>query len=113
MIRALKSSLGFGLLIAMLVTACGTAPTASIEVTESTASIEPTASKALIKSAWKNSTHEGHPRKVMVIGVAKDPANRKFFEDEFVRQLKARDTDAIASYTVLPEAKLNDPVVIA
>jgi len=49
----------------------------------------------------------------MVIGVAKDPANRKFFEDEFVRQLKARDTDAIASYTVLPEAKLNDPVVIA
>ena len=104
MIRALKSSLGFGLLIAMLVTACGTAPTASIE---------PTASKALIKSAWKNSTHEGHPRKVMVIGVAKDPANRKFFEDEFVRQLKARDTDAIASYTVLPEAKLNDPVVIA
>lgn len=107
MIRTLKSSLGFGLLIAMLVTACATVPTSSIESTTSTAS------NAQIKSAWKNSTHEGHPRKVMVIGVAKDLANRRVFEDEFVRQLKARDTDAIASYTVLPDAKLNDPVVIA
>lgn len=107
MIRTLKSSLGFGFLIAIFLTACATAPT------ESTDSTDSTSSTAQIKSAWKNSTHEGHPRKVMVIGVAKDPANRKIFEDQFVRQLKARNADAIASYTVLPDTKLNDPVVIA
>lgn len=104
MVRTLKSSLGFGFLIALFLTACATAPAAQTETTASTAQI---------KSAWKNSTHEGHPRKVMVIGVAKDMASRKVFEDEFVRQLKARDTDAIASYTMLPDAKLNDTVVIA
>lgn len=49
----------------------------------------------------------------MVLGIAKDPANRKFFEDEFVRELKARGVDAIASYALLPETKQKDTVAIA
>jgi hypothetical protein len=49
----------------------------------------------------------------MVIGVAKKPVNKRIFEDEFVRQLKARGTDAVASYTVMPDEKQGDHAVIA
>lgn len=104
MIQTLKSSLGFGLLLAIFLTACATSPTGEMAAS---------AQSAQIKSAWKNSTHEGHPQKIMVLGVAKDQANRKVFEDAFVRELKARGADAIPSYTVLPDGKQNDPVVIA
>ena len=55
----------------------------------------------------------GLPRKIIVIGVVKRPVNRRIFEDEFVRQLKARGTNAIASYTVLPDDKKGDHAVIA
>ena len=44
----------------------------------------------------------------MVIGLAKNPLNRRLFEDEFVLQLKARGTEAIASYTVLPDKQQDD-----
>jgi hypothetical protein len=49
----------------------------------------------------------------MVIGVAKKPVNKRIFEDEFVRQLKARGTDAVAGYTVMPDEKQVDHAVIA
>lgn len=95
MMRSLKGTLGLGLMIAMFVTACASAPPAQL------------------KSAWKNGTHEKLAHKIMVIGVAKDAANRKAFEDSFVRELNSRGADAIASYTALPEGKQNDPVTIA
>jgi len=60
-----------------------------------------------LTSVWKDSSHVGHPVKVMVIGVAKNPLNRRLFEDEFVLQLKSHGADAIASYTVLTD-KLQD-----
>jgi len=37
-----------------------------------------------------------------VIGVSKKPVIRNLFEDECVRELRARGTDAVASYTFLP-----------
>ena len=83
---------GLGLLLAMFVTACATTEVTSI---------------------WKDPSYQGRPGKVMVIGVSKNPVNRRIFEDEFVQQLKARGADAIASYTVLPDAKQNDQEVIA
>jgi len=49
----------------------------------------------------------------MVIGVAKNPLNRRLFEDEFVLQLKARGTEAIASYTVLSDKQQDDQAAIA
>ena len=79
-------------LIALIITAC-----ASTQVT----------------SVWKDPSYGGHPKRVMVIGVSKSPINRRLFEEELVRQFKARGTDAIASYTVLPDAKQNDQDVIA
>lgn len=92
MMRTLRSSIGFGALIAMFITAC-----AATKVT----------------SAWKDPSYQGQPRKIMVIGVAKKPVNKRIFEDEFVRQLKARGTDAVASYTVMPDEMQGDHAVIA
>jgi hypothetical protein len=66
-----------------------------------------------IKSVWKDSSYLGQPHKVMVIAVAKEPISRRIFEDEFVLQLKARGTDAIASYTILPDKNQDDQAAIA
>lgn len=54
-----------------------------------------------ISSSWKDPSYQGPPHKVMVIGMAKEPTNRRVFEDTFVTQIKARGTDAVASYTLL------------
>jgi hypothetical protein len=80
------------MLIAMLVTACAT---------------------TTLTSVWKDPSYHVQPRKIMVIGVAKKPVNKRIFEDEFVRQLKARGTDAVAGYTVMPDEKQVDHAVIA
>ncbi len=66
-----------------------------------------------LNAVWRDPAYLAHPNKIMVIGVAKNPLNRRLFEDEFVQQLKARGTDAIASYTVLPDAQQNDQPAIA
>ncbi len=87
-----RSSIQFGMLIAMLITACATTN---------------------LTSAWRDPSYQLQPRKIMVIGIAKKPINRRIFEDEFVRQLKARGTDAVASYTVVPDEKQGDHEVIA
>ena len=83
---------GFLLMIAVMLTACSTTQ---------------------IKSVWKEPSYLGQPQRVMVVAVAKEPINRRIFEDEFVLQFKARGTDAIASYTVLPDSSQNDQAAIA
>ncbi len=56
-----------------------------------------------LTSVWKDETYQRGPvKKVFVMGFAQKPAIRNLFEDEFVKQLKARGTDAVASYTVIP-----------
>ncbi|HYR05399.1 MAG TPA: hypothetical protein VEP71_01810 [Gallionella sp.] len=65
-----------------------------------------------IKSVWRDPSYQAHPARIMVIGVAKNPLNRRLFEDEFVRQLKAHGVDAIASYTVLPDKLQDDQAAI-
>lgn len=42
-------------------------------------------------------------KKMMVIGVSKQPSIRRSFEDEFVAQLKAAGMDAVPSYVYIPE----------
>lgn len=66
-----------------------------------------------LTSVWKDPSYQTRPAKIMVVGVAKNPVNRRLFEDEFVRQLKSRGTDAIASYTVIPDAQQGDQAAIA
>jgi len=84
--------LGYLTVIAMLLTACATTQ---------------------LNTVWKDPNYQARPAKIMVIGVARNPINRRLFEDEFVSQLKARGTDAIASYTVLPDRQQDDHVAIA
>lgn len=61
---------------------------------------------------WKDQSFHGTIKKVVVVGTFKKPSTRNFFEDEFVRQLKARGVDAIASYTLLPIDKLSSKDVL-
>ena len=84
--------LGYLTVIAMLLTACATTQ---------------------LNTVWKDPNYQTRPARIMVIGVARNPINRRLFEDEFVSQLKARGTDAIASYTVLPDRQQDDHVAIA
>jgi hypothetical protein len=42
-------------------------------------------------------------RKIMVIGVSKQPSIRRTFEDLFVTKLKAAGVDAVPSYLYIPE----------
>ena len=92
MMRTLRSSIGFMVLIAMFIPACAT---------------------TTLTSAWKDPSYQGQLSKIMVIGVAKKPLNKRIFEDEFVRQLRARGTNAVASYTVIPDEKQGDNASIA
>jgi hypothetical protein len=48
--------------------------------------------------------YKGPPlKKLLVVGVSNQPALRRNFEDEFVKDLKAVGVDAVASYSFIPE----------
>lgn len=64
-------------------------------------------------AVWKDDTYEGHPKKIMVISTFQNPANRRLFEDDLVKLLKDRGTDAVMSYTVMPDPAVSDKNVIA
>lgn len=66
-----------------------------------------------LDSAWKDPTYQEHPARIMVIGIVKNPATRRIFEDEFVRQLAANGTQAIASYSELPDTQQGNDAAIA
>ena len=50
---------------------------------------------------WRDASYGGPVKKVFVVGVDKDRGRRSLIENEFVRQIKARGTDAVASTEVL------------
>jgi len=54
------------------------------------------ATTTFLKS-WRDTNYHGPVKKVFVISVDKDPGRRNLIENEFVRQFKARGTDAVAS----------------
>lgn len=45
---------------------------------------------------------------ILVIGVAKQPDRRKFYEDEFAKQLNRQGVMALASHTIIPRDKMQD-----
>jgi len=47
-------------------------------------------------------------KKIMVMGIAKQPQDRKFYEDEFIRQLKDKGVEAISSYTLIKHENMRD-----
>jgi len=92
MLRYLRNPFVFLIFVAILVSACATTQ---------------------VKSVWKDQSYQARPARIMVIGVARNPLSRRLFEDEFVAQLKARGTEAIASYNVLPDKQRDDQGAIA
>lgn len=92
MLHNLRNPLVYLILLALLLSAC-----ASTQLT----------------SVWKDPSYQTRPAKILVIGMARSPLNRRLFEDEFVRRLEAHGTSAIASYTVLSDAQQGDQAVIA
>ena len=42
------------------------------------------------------------------MGVAKQPRDRRLYEDEFVKQLKAKGVTAVASHTLIDHEKMRD-----
>jgi hypothetical protein len=53
-------------------------------------------------NVWKDQTYEGPVKKVLVMGLSQKKGIRLFFENEFVRQLRERGSDAVAGNTILP-----------
>mgnify|MGYP003385130634 CR=1 FL=1 len=90
--QLLRTRFGLPVLVVMLLTACAATQ---------------------LNAVWKDPAYKAHPKKILVIAVAKNPENRKSLEDGFVAHLKARGSSAIASYTLLPEYKQNDQEGIA
>ena len=66
-----------------------------------------------LTSVWKDKAYQKKPQNILVMGLVWNPANRKFLEDEFVRQLKASGLNAVAGYTVFPEDKPPSKDVVA
>ena len=57
-----------------------------------------------IVNQWSNPSYGAASfRRIMVIGVSKQPSIRRTFEDEFVGRLKAAGTDAVPGYEFIPE----------
>ncbi len=59
-------------------------------------------------SLWKDENYKGRPGRIMVIGALENPASRRLFEDELVKELKDRKVDAVASYAVLTDQSASD-----
>jgi hypothetical protein len=60
----------------------------------------------VLNTQWANPQFAGKPpmRSILVLGIAKDPTNRRSFEDQMVKQLTARGVKAMPSYQFAPEA---------
>ena len=65
-----------------------------------------------LTAVWRGESYAGPVKKMAVIGVSKKPVIRNLFEDECVRELRARGIDAVASYTVLSFEQLANREVV-
>ncbi|MEJ2174693.1 MAG: hypothetical protein P8Y76_07235 [bacterium] len=57
-----------------------------------------------LTNAWKDPEYKGAGfRKLLVVGATDSPTNRRIFEEEFSRALRAAGVEAIASYTLIAQ----------
>jgi hypothetical protein len=62
---------------------------------------------------WTSQGHTNAPlRKVVVVGVSKQPSVRRVFEDEFASRLQVARVEAVPSYTLVAEDGQADPAVL-
>jgi hypothetical protein len=64
-----------------------------------------------LQSAWYDTTYRGPPfKRILVVGVGADAANRRIFEDIFSQRLSATGTQGVPGYRFLPDdARTNEP----
>jgi len=70
-------------------------------------------STTYVSSLWRDPTYQVKPHKIMIIGIAKSPANKRTLEDDFAKQIKLQGTDAVSSYAILPDDKDGNKNAIA
>ena len=61
---------------------------------------------------WRDDNYRGTVRKVVVIGIFKEPDTRTIFEDEFADRLRVRGVDATASHKFISDAEMPDKDVV-
>jgi hypothetical protein len=61
--------------------------------------------QTVLTDVWKDKSQRGKAKKIAVFWMARAPQNRLLAENEFVRQLKERGTDAMPFYVVIPPDK--------
>ncbi len=64
--------------------------------------------QTVLTDVWKDKEYRGPVKKIAVFCIAQDRARRISFEDAFISQLKARGTDAMPVYIVIPPDKMVD-----
>jgi len=58
-----------------------------------------------LSNSWRNPSYTGPVlKKILVVGISKQIAVRRAFEDEFAKQLNASGVEATASYTLISES---------
>jgi hypothetical protein len=64
------------------------------------------AAPTVLNTQWANPQFAGKPpmRSILVLGITKDPNNRRNFEDQMVAQLATRGVKAVPSYRFAPDA---------
>lgn len=71
------------------------------------------ATSTQLTNAWVDPAYQGPPfNKIMVVGMAANPGDRRTFEDEFSTMLRASGVEAVQSYTVLPEQEKVDKGIL-
>jgi hypothetical protein len=70
------------------------------------------AAPTVLNTQWLNPQVAGKPpmRSILVLGITKDPNNRRNFEDQMVAQLATRGVKAVPSYRFAPNAGAADQV---
>jgi len=63
------------------------------------------AARTSISDIWKDKEYQGPATKIAVFCIMHDTVNRILYEDEFVRQFKARGVNAMPGYVVIPPDK--------
>jgi hypothetical protein len=67
-----------------------------------------------IRSAWFDTSYTGGPMKrIVVVGVGGQLADRRVFEDSFASQLRAAGVEGIPGYTVAPDEARMDNAAFA
>jgi hypothetical protein len=70
------------------------------------------AAPTVLNTQWVDPQVAGKPplRSILVMGITKDPSNRRVFEDQMVAQLAARGVRAVPSYRFAPDAAAAEQV---